>query len=473
MSSKSYLLGHFPALDWRPLEFVDLPSTTSCDLCAVIPQTIFRLECFHSLCEGCYQSVLGSNRRCPLDKQEFVESEVQTLPIRRTRLEKLDVRCCNFSHGCKFVGSLERMKSHFLKDCEFHPLACKKCSATVPRKDIISHYMEEECGAQNTLCSSENASIDGIVIRIGRQIDASLSDIADKLRAMEDWLNSHTLEIDTTKECVTNYAAALHTLEEGQSFSSVTMSNVMRTVSDAFSSIEEQCSNQVASTDDLKNRVISIKETLSTLVGLQKDAAENAASSGGGWKQCAKKLEAMSKRIQDFSPSMEDKLSCMSDMLQASIGYGTHIAFFHVQDVDGLKDRAIVWEVAYSFSDVFALCGYSVKLSVKLSKYDDIMYIGVLLYICRGQKDSLLTWPFLLPYTLIMVHPSDDKKNVRHCVDVPNLFRKYPYCFNRQVESSNSGNGKSQLCKLEDALNDGFVYENAITVGVTLVQSRD
>ncbi|XP_064479825.1 TNF receptor-associated factor 6-B-like [Ornithodoros turicata] len=474
MPSIGYFSGHFEALDWRPLQFVDLPSSISCDLCTVIPQNIFRLECYHSLCEGCYQSVLRTNRQCPLDKQEFLESEVDTLPIRATRLRKLEVRCCNISHGCNFVGSLERMKSHFLNDCEFHPLVCKKCCATVPRRDIISHYMDEQCRAQDS--PREDVCIDSSVVVIGREINASLADIADKLNAVEDQLHNHTVGIDTTKEYVMNYAAALRTLQEGQSAASGTMSNVVagiRTVTDALSSVGYQRDNQVECAQYVKNRVITIEETLTALAGFQKDVAKNVVSSGEGWKQCSEKLEAILKRVQDLSSSTEDKMCSIIDILPGPTGYGTNVGFFHVQGVKELKKKANEERAASTCSDVFALCGYSLKLSVKFGKPYDIMYIGVYLRICCGPKDSLLKWPFYLPCTLTLVHPTDDKKNIQCHFDMPKEFRNSPRCFRRPVASSNNGYGAPGLCKLEDALSGGFVYENSITVGVTLAQSSE
>ncbi|XP_064479942.1 TNF receptor-associated factor 6-like [Ornithodoros turicata] len=449
MSSVSYLPGDFEALAWRPVQFVDLASTISCDLCAVVPQNIVRLECFHRLCEDCYRSILRTTRQCPVDQQGFLESEVQAFPIRMTRLHKLHVRCCNFNHGCNFVGSLERMKSHFLKDCEFHPLACKKCCATVPLKDIITHYMEEQCGAQNTPCPSEDVCIDTSVIGIGRQINSSLSDIADKLRAIEDQLNSHAVGIDSTKECVVNYAQVLRTIQEEHRLSTEGVSNLastLHTVTEALSSIEDQFSNEVGRGAEVQNIVTSNRERLIGLMELQ----------------------------DDHSASTEYKLSSMKDILRTlrdSNGYGGNVAFFHVQDVDELQKEAKEKGFAGTYSDVFTLFGYSVKLSVKFKQYDGIMYIGAFLSVCRGTKDSLLKWPFLFPYTLTLMHPSDEKKNIRHCADVPNAFKNFPECFNRPVESANKSYGLFRLCKLEDALIGGFVHENSITVGVTLVMS--
>ncbi|XP_064479833.1 TNF receptor-associated factor 2-like [Ornithodoros turicata] len=476
MCTKSYLLGHFEALDWRPLQFLGLPSTISCDLCSCVPEKIFRLECFHSLCEGCYQSVLRSNPRCPLDRQELHQSEVIILPIKTTSLQKLEVRCCNFKHGCPFVGSLERMKYHFLKDCEFHSLTCKNCSATVLRKDIISHRMEEECGKQYS--QRGDVDIDSSVLVIGRGINTSMADISDKLHAIEDHLSSHTVGIDTTKECVVNYAQVLRTIQEELRLSTEGISNLvtsMHTVREALSSIEDQQSKQALSAAEVQNIVTSNRERLTVVVELQNEVAQNVLTSGERWKQCSGKLEAMSKRIRDHSSSAHDRLSTMRDMLQAPqapIGYGTNVAFFHVTEVDDLQKKAIEEGLAYALSDVFALCGYSVKLSVYLKRYDGIMYIGAYLHIFRGPKDSLLKWPFLFPYKLILVHPTDDKRNTEYTTDVPNVFQETPESFDRPVESSNKGCGTPKLCKLLDAFNRGFVYKNSITVGVTLVQSR-
>ncbi|XP_064479276.1 TNF receptor-associated factor 2-like [Ornithodoros turicata] len=474
MSSKSYLLGHFEALDWRPLQFVDLPSTISCDLCAVIPEKIFRLECYHSLCEGCYQSVLRSNRGCPLDKQEFLQSEVIILPIRTTRLQKLEGHCCNFNHGCNFVGSLEQMKSHFLKDCEFHALACKKCCATVLRKDVVNHYMEGQCGEENR--PRENVDIDSSVVEIGKEITASLVNLTEKLCAIEHQLNRHTVGIDTTKEFVVNYAQVLRTIQEEHRLSTEGASNlvtILHSVTEALSSVEGQNNNQVVSSAEIRNTVTFNRERLTTLVEMQKEVAQNVVKSIEGWEQCSEKLEAMSKRTQNHSSSSDDEVSSTRNMPrvpQAPIGYGGSVAFFHLQDVDKLEKEAKEVPFVYTCSDVFVLRGYSVKLGVEFKQSDSVIHIGVFLHICRGPKDSLLKWPFFLPYTLILVHPTDQKQNIDKYIDVPKWFQENSECFNRPVASRNRGFGWPQFCKLEDARNGSFVHENAITVAVTLME---
>ncbi|XP_064479817.1 TNF receptor-associated factor 2-like [Ornithodoros turicata] len=474
MSSKSYLLGHFEALDWRPLQFVDLPSTISCDLCAVIPEKIFRLECYHSLCEGCYQSVLRSNRGCPLDKRELLQSEVIILPIRTTYLQKLEAHCFNFNHGCSFVGSLERLKSHFLKDCEFHALCCKKCCATVLRKDVVNHYMEGQCGEENR--PREDVDIDSSVVEIGKEINASLVNLDEKLCAIEHHLNRHTVEIDTTKEFVVNYAQVLRTIQEEHRLSTKGVSNMassLHSVTEALSSVEGQNNNQVVSAAEIKNTVTFNLERLTTLVELQKEVAQNVVRSVEGWKQCSEKLEAMSKRTQNHLSSPDDKVSSARNMPrfpQAPIGYGGNVAFFHVQDVDKLEKEAKEVSLVNTSSDVFVLRGYSVTLSVGFKQYDSVIHIGVFLHICRGPKDSLLKWPFFLPYTLILVHPTDQTKNIDKHIDVPKGFQEHPESFNRPVASYNLGYGWPKFCKLEDARNGSFVHENAITVAVTLME---
>ncbi|XP_064479269.1 TNF receptor-associated factor 2-like [Ornithodoros turicata] len=471
MSSKSYLLGHFDALDLRPLQFVDLPSTISCDLCAVIPEKIFRLECYHSLCEVCYQSVLRSNRGCPLDKQEFLQSEVIILPIRTTRLQKLEAHCCNFNYGCNFVGSLERLKSHLLKDCEFHALACKKCCATVLRKDVVNHYIEGQCGEENR--PREDVDIDSSVVGIGKAINASLVNLAEKLCAIEHQLSSHTVGIDSTKEFVVNYAQVLRTIQEEHRLSTEGVSNMassLHSVTEALSSVEGQHNNQVVSAAEIKNTVTFNRERLTTLVELQKEVAQNVVKSVEGWKQCSEKLEAMSKRTQTSSDDEVSSARNMPRFPQAPIGYGGNVAYFHVQDVDKLETEAKQVPHVYTSSDVFVLRGYSVKLSVELKQCDSIIYIGIFLRICRGPKDSLLKWPFFLPYTLILVHPTDQTKNIDKCMDVPKGFQEHSKFFNRPVASSNLSYGWPKFCKLEDARNGGFVHENAITVAVTLME---
>ncbi|XP_064464428.1 uncharacterized protein LOC135375702 [Ornithodoros turicata] len=185
MPSKKYIIGVCETLDWRPVQFVDLPPTQSCSLCNVVPRKTYVLRCSHALCEICYDGLLKSGRSCPLDNECFDESCVQMLKVDRRYVETQIILCMNSKDGCGFVGTVEEMKHHFLKECNFQAVTCKLCNAKVLRRQIVNHYTQR-CQRRKYLPGEDY--FHGDLVEFQKETLASVRKNGEKMTLMEQQL---------------------------------------------------------------------------------------------------------------------------------------------------------------------------------------------------------------------------------------------------------------------------------------------
>ncbi|XP_064479834.1 uncharacterized protein LOC135393292 [Ornithodoros turicata] len=446
MPKYGYISGFSDAMDWRPIEFVDLPSVQSCSLCHVVPTETFFLECSHALCSQCYKSLLQGNRLCPLDGGTIEEDEVQALTFKPSHLKKQKMHCCNLRHGCDFVGILDEVKAHFLKDCTFHVATCNRCDAAILRNDFVHHYTEQRCQAGRLSTGNESqVSTNANIFDIERKMDVALDTVMERLCAIETQLNVHVVSIDGAKQGISANGQALSRLiDQLERTSGDTMHQVAELTKcvDTGENEEGRCRSRVLrgspgqSASEVKDAANDVKRIMNVVL------------------ESCKKLRSTQEMLRE---------------LQSVTRLINNVAYFHIQDFANIEKESLAEKRVRRISDVFHLFGYSAKLQIGIRTYDGVLYLGAFLRICQSSKDSCLKWPFTLPYAVLLVHPTDETKNIEEHVDVLKLIDRYSGSFRKPVRAANKGIGTCQLCKLQDAVNKGFVHNDSITVGVRIL----
>ncbi|XP_070376854.1 uncharacterized protein [Dermacentor albipictus] len=129
-------------VNWRPTRFVDeVPSSSVCGLCRMIPKRTVLLPCGHALCESCHAaSFEGRVGRCPLDQLRFEESVCVGHQFPTWKANAVKVYCWNEAHGCEYTGPMERMLEHYENQCTFHTVECLRCGEGVQHRDLPTHY---------------------------------------------------------------------------------------------------------------------------------------------------------------------------------------------------------------------------------------------------------------------------------------------------------------------------------------------
>ncbi|XP_064479959.1 TNF receptor-associated factor 2-like [Ornithodoros turicata] len=451
MSAERYLVGFSEALDWRPMHFVDLPAVSACSLCGMVPKETFVLECLHSLCPQCYQGVCRRDRRCPIDDETFQQSEVRSVTLKATLVQKLKVGCPNSKQGCDFVGSVERMQCHFLQDCGYHVTICKTCGDRVLGSDMVRHF-KEECRTQ---CTSRRGLTGGSIFELIKHIKTSIGGISDRLHAIEDQQCSHMNAIDTTKECVAANG------EETRRF--------VANVTEQLAALEEKwnCQSSLSS-----GKTQAGDELLATILQHQERLANDAMTLSVQQKQTHAEtlqivknhIEQMQKRIEELPIRLEsavlntsersllkttEKLNYMEGVLHILSGSGS--AFFHVEDFAETKKRLMARD-----SESFVLHGYCAKLRIDFQVSNGVTYLGLYVRFCSSPRDSLLRWPANVSISLTLVHPRDQG-------NIDETFSIFV-----SIPSPDVSYGSPRFARVEDIERLGFIHEDAITVAAKM-----
>ncbi|XP_064479835.1 TNF receptor-associated factor 3-like [Ornithodoros turicata] len=479
MSPVKYMSGFSEAMDWRPIEFVDLPSLLSCSLCHVVPRETFILECSHALCDQCYQTVLQGSRLCPLDGGPVQEQEVQTLSFKPSHRTKPKMRCCNSIHGCQFVGILDEVTTHFLKDCAFQVVSCNRCSSIILRNDIVLHYIEQRCHATSSPTKGRNqVSISGNIVDTESKISVALDSAMERLCAIETQLDVHVVGIADAKEVLSATGKALSRLLDLQEQTSNVMRENIEELTKCVHTGKRLLSGAISDAS-----AVSVSDRSSSTAE-HDDNADNAQDCGGsagalqgprgqigcGVSDDVDKIDEVSKVIFDTCKRLSSVDGMLGVLISRLNDGKNNVAYYHIQDFNDIEKKSDNEQVSLC-SEIFVLCGYTFRLLVNTDRCDGDLCLGIYLAICRSSRDSCLKWPFTLPYTLMLVHPTDEKKNIDRYVNVLEYINSESEYFLKPVEKDNPGFGAPAVCKLQDVAKGGFVHNNSITVGVKILRA--
>ncbi|XP_064479945.1 TNF receptor-associated factor 6-like [Ornithodoros turicata] len=476
MTSERQLVGFSEAMDWRFMNFVDLISLSVCALCSVVPKVTFVLECSHALCELCYENVLQGKRQCPLDGQDFEDVNTGKLILTPGQIGKQKARCCNVREGCDFVGTVEEVKQHFFSRCTFHAVTCSRCQVKVPRKEIVNHYVQQ-CESRECPVVCSPTDVMDAALEMGRKIDASLGTVIDRLSAMEDQLHVHATTIGTAKDSVVSNGDILKHFVERQE----RVAN-----HDSFESVNDKLHVMMKHIDDLTKFFSLIKGASSDLISenVVTPAEESDTVSDNDHTG-----EAIQNSPTQAAPGVSDDEITVKKVFKVAVAIfkqvcshhemlaelhkvnrlKNSVAYFHIDEFAAIAKESVDTKVT-RLSGIFVLFGYSCKLVVETGTRRGDLCLGVFLCMCQSSNDCLLKWPFTFPYTVMLVHPTDETKNIEFHVDGPKLIDKYSDSdnFRKPIGAHNGGFGTRALCKLQDVTNGGFVHNDSITVGVRI-----
>ncbi|XP_064457190.1 uncharacterized protein LOC135368040 [Ornithodoros turicata] len=551
MASEKYIIGVCETLDWRPVEFVDLPPTQSCSLCNVVPGKTYVLQCSHALCEICYDGLLKSGRSCPLDNECFDESCVQMLKVDRRYVETQIILCMNTKYGCGFVGTVEEMKHHFLKECNFQAVTCKLCNAKVLRRQIVNHYTQR-CQRRNSLPGEDY--LHGDLVEFQKETLASVRKNGEKMTSTEQQLkrilekqehldttlshvgrefheqvrisdeavnrtletslgdvNTNLSKILEKQDCaaaeLSNVARQFHYQHEEQAkvYSEVTKTGILleKLLQDThknFSAITEKVINfssdngrtkecVESNSNDVSRCLQCVRDTIadvSCMLARLDDGHENLESikrdlhvllqhSEEAMKFInmdteANEMKPMARVVLDINQKMKSMEEATSSLHLVWLSESNEVS----RQIQGFSEFRKEGEekIAFRRSDGFVFCGYSVMLQVEIDKRDGVLYLGLYLRICRGWRDSLLKWPFSIPYSVILFHPADKMKNIEYSVkDFSAPHKDERNIFFRPTTSFNHGWGPWKLCKVKDMEGGGFIIDDSFCVGVKVCQT--
>ncbi|XP_064479271.1 TNF receptor-associated factor 5-like [Ornithodoros turicata] len=484
------------------LAFLKNWTSGQCNLWISIPT-----GCCHSLCELCYQSLLGGGRRCPLDQEELEEEQVARLPFNLKQLERQHVRCPNSKYGCVVIGTVREVQSHFLQECIHYAATCDTCKANVLRRDIASHYATE-CQRDSPFVSLPKLPFRGNLFDVAKKTFDLVESIQEKLSNFESQLNSCTGEIQESVQemTVSNEQLLNRVLEDvgrvaagiGNTESKVTqqaqdqnqIQGSLRRVIELLSTFELQISS--INGDDVTTSVKTVNENVEQVnerVGNLTDMLQQISATLNDVEGIKGELNPLLQCSEELTKFMnaDDEAREKSPLVKAILGTSEQIgsvaervytlyscmvahnteAFFHIVDFAKALEKDVKRFSVERKSDVFVLCGYSVRLHVD---YSLSRFISVGFALCKSPSDSLVKWPFRIPFTCRFVHPSerDFVCPTLHPNKHDSKGGRYEGAFGRPTNVENQVvyiEGYTPVPTLKDR---GFIHTDSLCIGIRL-----
>lgn len=404
--TKHYLVGISAELDFRPLAFLDpLPSTWTCSLCGVTPKSTVVLPC-HVFCAPCYGKIVQlSGTKCPLDLSTFQKDSVVHNAVPVDQVLERTVRCWNADHGCYFVGPLGTLSEHVQKECQFCTVQCTKCTEEVLRSSMLDHRLRD--------CEDETPGEDR-----DQRLDAVFADIRDEGKHIGENLTSIIHNQNGIREMVTSLIEAT-----GQSAADIDASSLQSQRSLA-AELKQHLQNELA---PLKQELQVLKDSLRAIPHLRTDLSE---------------------------------VLCAHDL--SSVGIHWKIKSFNENKQEATEKGRLVLG-----SDVFQVSGYCLRLELIWNTIEGVLALQLYLRLCRGPNDAKLDWPFVKPYTLLLIHPRDKVKTKKIRVD-PLAYGGTHGPFARPQTAQNPGVGSVKLYRVGDLKPHGFVQDDSVCVGVQI-----
>ncbi|CAN8029291.1 unnamed protein product, partial [Ixodes persulcatus] len=397
-------------LDWRPILFQEpIVAHRACVLCGVVYRKAVRLPCLHTLCIKCHALCVVKGGECPVDQQPFCEDDVERLEAFLNYILKRKVACWNAPSGCSFVGPAASLLDHH-KECDFNVVPCCLCHSSVLQSNILEHF-KSDCSIRQATGEPTNTP--------------ATQDLEDVSRAC--------LEM---KKAIGKISEDLMSLQTSLN----------------------QCR------EDVRRRLKQSRQCMH---------AEPTPPRGEGQNTppVTSRQQADVRRCVAFT--------CKGQVLQAAIaGYKDHVTkelrllgcckpvriHWYIEGWADLKKKALEVGLQSLDSPTKAVYDYSVSQVFQLNLKEGKDRVGCFMKICPGKQDLQLEWPFRKVYTVGVIHPKDQSKEISYMVNPGNCKDDQQHCFLRPKEKANVAYGTQDLTAAETLETGGFIESNTLHV---------
>ncbi|XP_075730531.1 uncharacterized protein LOC142772218 [Rhipicephalus microplus] len=115
----------------------------------------------------------------------------------------------------------------------------------------------------------------------------------------------------------------------------------------------------------------------------------------------------------DVDRSTRELMLCKCADLKAMFSCFTNALAEKVANLERLDYLNEDQEELTKLSDTHSQGGYTFEIECEFSKEENNVYVAFILFLCDGERDSCVEWPFKKRVTLIVVHPRNHSKDIR------------------------------------------------------------
>ncbi|RKP10494.1 WD40-repeat-containing domain protein [Thamnocephalis sphaerospora] len=174
------------------VEFVQTPSASFlCPVCQDVYQDpLITRSCNHSFCSTCIFQSIEVEALCPLCRSHIRNDDLHPNLVLSNLVGELQVYCTNRAHGCLTTVRLDDLPTH-MAQCAFTPVKCHHatlgCRFVGPERAVTPHL---------EVCAYE-------------QLKPFIATMNDRVKTLEDQLQTHTEELETLRALLTEQSRVL------------------------------------------------------------------------------------------------------------------------------------------------------------------------------------------------------------------------------------------------------------------------
>ncbi|XP_064478430.1 uncharacterized protein LOC135391849 [Ornithodoros turicata] len=332
----------------------------------------------------------------------------------------------------------------------------------------------------------------------------SAESVLKEVSTVEHQLHGYAEEIDSLKEMALRNEQLLNRLLENQERVAADVGNT-----------ESKVTQQVQDQAEIKGSLRGVAELLSVVeLQMSSISRDNVATSAvnKNVEQVSERVGNLMDTLQQISATLNDVkgikgelnplLQCSAELtkfmnadeearekmplVKAILGTSTEIgmytlhssavqqkmeAFFLIRSFSGtllkMSRRTFTFGINRP-SDVFVLCGYSVRLS---AHFTAPKRLSLRFALCMSQNDIILQWPYTIPFTCRFKHPKDSAKDivcrtVHPKADLNGSRNNGAYCRPTDAENDAVLIEPAPSILLLEA--DGFIHDDSVCIGIRL-----
>ncbi|KER29060.1 MATH domain protein [Opisthorchis viverrini] len=404
----------------------DVHKCISCGNALRVP--ILFEDCGHRCCSSCLPNVLRGSSKCPADNTHLKQDHIKLDKDFQLQMDELAVRCTFEPGGCTWTGKLAQLGGH-LSHCGFRVITCPNDCGVEFEQRYLETHVSNDCPKRSKKCKFCDASL--IAANELKHIG-----VCPRFPV--------TCPNDCKKRDIPRCQLAEH--------------------------LATECSKQDLPCPFEPHGCEFLGRKKKTEVHLTECHIEHLNMVNSSMQQMTLLLEAQTKSFTELKSMLTQQAKRLTALERC---FGSSFTW----KIDNYAEKfsmAKSGKQTTLFSPPFYThrCGYRMAVSVCLYGSGDCRgkFMSVFVCLCRGEHDTVLSWPFThqLTFTLLDQHPDVTMRKPVDYTIKPNAGADQTMFLGRPTAERNPCFGAPRFMKLEALKNSDYIFEDCIFLKITM-----